>query len=481
MVWQHVVRDLQGEEVDVPELRTTVRVPRGQRIAVNRGRNRQGRFGLMFPNLPAFAPGNDLLIELAATMRDPGTSDRDNPDVPAGFTFLGQFIDHDMTRDTTPLALLDSDPDAITNFSTARFDLDSVYGAGPREQSELYDPAQPGKLLLVRPNGFDDLPREPDGTAIIADPRNDENIIVAQIHIAFMKFHNALIDLGHDFEEARRLTRWHYQWIIVNDFLPHIVGQDVVDRFLTRGGNAPPRFRREFYRPGNPNRPMMPLEYAAAAYRFGHSMVRPGYAMNSTAGGPIFGNPDTDLRGSRVIPERFRIDFGFFFEIPGVAGPPGNLSRQMDTGLANGLFTLPVPEVVPPEPAPPIVSLAERNLLRGKLVGIAAGQDIAEVMGVKPISNDELGLTGAGWNGKAPLWFYVLAEAGRPRGTPPSAEEPGGRRLGEVGGRIVAEVILGILHADRTSYLHARQFVPEPPIATSDEFRMGDFLTFAGT
>ncbi|MGH4022728.1 MAG: peroxidase family protein [Pseudonocardiaceae bacterium] len=454
MPWQHAIGD-----------------PRGSDIAVAVGRDKEGRFGVMFKKLAAFAPPDDLLRGLAEEMHDPGTPDLDNPDVPGGFTFLGQFIDHDMTLDTTPLSEQQQDPHATTNFDTPHFDLGSVYGKGPQEQPELYDPEQPDKLRFETPNGFEDIPRRPDGTAIIGDARNDENLIVCQLHIAFMKFHNTLVDQGHDFEDARRLTRWHFQWIIVHDFLPHVVGQDVVDRFLQQRGNAPPNVKREFYKPKNPNRPMMPIEYAVAAYRFGHSMVRPGYAMNSTAGGPIFGDPpsDNDLHGSRPIPARLKIDFQNFFEIPGVAGPPRNRTRQMDTGLATGLFHLPVPQVVPPEPAPPVVSLAERNLLRGKRLGLAAGQDVAEAMGVQPIGNDELGLADAGWNGKAPLWYYVLAEAERQRS---------GRRLGEVGGRIVAEVILGILDADHDSYLHApRGWQPATP---SGEFRMGDLLRFAG-
>jgi hypothetical protein len=289
-----------------------------------------------------------------------------------------------------------------------------------------------------------------------------------------MKFHNTLVDQGHSFAEARQLTRWHFQWVIVHDFLPHIVGQDVVDRFLRQQGNAPPNVKREFYKPKNPNRPMMPIEYSVAAYRFGHTMVRPGYSINSTTGGAIFSDPpsDNDLHGSRPIPAKFKIDFGRFFEIPGVPGPPRNRSRLMDTKLSAGLFHLPVPQVVPPQPAPPIVSLAERNLLRGKRLGLSAGQDVAQAMGVAPISNTELGLTEAGWGGKAPLWFYILAEAQR---------RQGGHRLGEVGGRIVAEVILGILDADHDSYLHARPaWRPTPPTAPTGEFRMGDLLKFAG-
>jgi hypothetical protein len=445
--------------------------PRGIDIAVGVGRDQEGRFGVMFKQLDPFGPPDDLLARLAETMHDPGTPDLDNPDVPAGFTFLGQFIDHDMTRDTTPLTQQDEDPHATKNFDSPSFDLGSVYGEGPEESPELYDGA---KLRFETPNGFEDLPRKADGTALIGDPRNDENLIICQLHIAFMKFHNALVDQGRDFKDARRLTRWHFQWLIVHDFLPHVAGQEVVDRFLEQRGDAPPNVRREFYKPKNPNRPMMPIEYSVAAYRFGHSMVRPGYAINATAGGPIFGDPpsDNDLHGSRPIPAKFKIDFHNFFDIPEGGTAPRNRSRRMDTRLSAGLFHLPVPQVVPPPPPPPIVSLAERNLLRGKRVGLPAGQDVAGEMGVPPVSNEELGLTDAGWEGKAPLWYYVLAEADR---------HGGGRRLGEVGARIVAEVILGIIDSDHASYFHApHRWQPEPPIAPGPgQFRVGDLLRFA--
>jgi len=444
--------------------------PRGLDIARRHGRSTEGRFGLMFKDLDAFQPGEDLLRQLAAALTEPAGGDLDNANVPAGFTFLGQFIDHDMTLDRTPLDEANEDPDGTTNFRAPRFDLDSMYGKGPSESPQLYEPGNTGKLRFSTPNGFEDLPREADGSAIIGDPRNDENLIVCQLHIAFMKFHNALIAQGRSFEDARRLTRWHFQWIIVHDFLPHVVGQATVDRFLSTTGSGKPQFKRDLYKPKNPNRPMMPLEYSVAAYRFGHSMVRPGYRINAQGGGAIFSDPqsDGDLHGSRPIPVNRKIDWHNFFEVPGVPGPPANNTRRMDTHLANGLFHLPVPQVVPPTPAPPVVSLAERNLLRGTRVGLPDGQAVARKMNVTVLGNQQLGITQQGFNGKAPLWFYILAEAER---------QQNGTRLGEVGGRIVAEVILGIIDADKGSYFDAPQ--PFKPMGDGS-FRMGDLLKFAG-
>ena len=181
-----------------------------------------------------------------------------------------------MTFDQTPLTEQQVDPRGLTNFDSPLFDLGSVYGRGPQGSPELYDPRRPGRLLLARPNGVDDLPRRPDGFPFVGDIRNDENVILSQLHVAFIKVHNKLVDGGARFADAQRLTRWHFQWIIVHDFLEHVVGEATVNRFLvTRNGRI--QVRREHYKPGYPHRPMMPVEYAAAAYRFGHSMVRAAY------------------------------------------------------------------------------------------------------------------------------------------------------------------------------------------------------------
>jgi len=450
--------------------------PRGSEIATKAGRDKEGRFGVMFKDAEPFTPPDDLLHSLAVVMSEPAGAPLDNPDIPAGFTFLGQFIDHDMTLDRTPLSAQQTDPLALTNFDTPSFDLGSLYGRGPAADPEIYEPGGSGRLRVVRnANGVDDLPRRTDGSAIIGDGRNDENLIVSQLHLLFAKFHNRCLATGlaTNLAEAQQLTRWHFQWVIVHDFLPHVAGPATMARFLG-GGGAPPSFRREFYKPRNPNRPMMPIEYSVAAYRFGHSMIRPGYLLNARttppAAAPIFGAEGSDLRGSRPLPARLEIDWQHFFAVPGKPATPRNQARLIDAKLSAPLFNLP-PTVV----SDAVTSLAERNLLRGKRLGLPAGQDVASRMGVPPLTNVELDLpypAHPGWQGKAPLWFYLLRE---------SELEHGGRRLGPVGGRIVTEVILGILDADRGSYLHAKPaFSPKPPIAPAPgEFHMGDLVAFA--
>ena len=498
-----------------PAWKHAVGDPRGIDIAVTSGRNAEARYGLMFKSLPAYAPPDDLLTELAEGMvevREPLSDVRlsndgyDHPDVPAGYVYLGQFIDHDMTRDETPLSQQQMDPKGLTNFDTPFFDLGSVYGRGPALDPQLYDAAVPGKLLLQEHDGVLDVPRAADGTAMLGDPRNDENLIILQLQIAFIRLHNEFLSQTGDFEVARRLTRWHFQWVIVNDFLPRMVGEDVLEQLVVHNPSGPVRVRSSFYRPANPLRPMMPIEFSAAAYRFGHSMIRAEYEVRDVrtpegpegAEGPedefdgdneveteqepeaedesgnesgeksltfpIFSSTGPDLRGSRPLPAEMCLDWNYFFEIPGL-GPPDdrNMARLIDTQVARPLHDLP-DSVVAHTPGA-VLALAERNLLRGKRLGLPAGQDVAKAMRLPVLSNVELGLTDRRWGGKAPLWFYVLREA----------ERGGGLRLGPVGGRIVADVILGLLAADRSSYFNSTTgFTPVVP-----DCRMGDLLQMA--
>lgn len=465
----------------VTAARTTKRASRGSHgqllrgidIAMKSGRGKEARFGLMFKSLPAFNPPDTLLTTLARRMNDgkkplndvkDSDTGYDIPVIPAGYIYLGQFIDHDMTLDKTPLSLQQQDANAMTNYDTPRFDLGSVYGKDPAGSPELYDPTRPGYLLVNEHDGVHDLPRDDLGAAYLGDPRNDENLIVAQLHVVFLRLHNKLRDEGHSFMAAQQLVRWHFQWIIVHDYLTRIVGGDLVRSLLRRTGSGPIRFTGTVYKPKNPLRPYIPVEYAGAAFRFGHSMIRAEYEVQDGHTVPIFapdGHPD--LRGSRPIPADLWVDWNYFFEIPGMDTPDDrNMARLIDTQISLPLANL--PSTVVARTAGAIVALAERNLLRGKRLGLPAGQDVAKALGVAPLTNKQLGLEEAGWKGKAPLWFYILKEA----------ELLGGERLGPVGGRIVAEVILGLLAADKTSYLNAR-----PGFNPGAGFTMGDLVLMA--
>ncbi|MGY1743066.1 MULTISPECIES: peroxidase family protein [unclassified Blastococcus] len=448
--------------------------PRGADIAVRTDRSQEARFGLMFKTLPAYAPTDGLLLWLAADMNDqkpPLTdvkdSDRafDNPGMPAGYIYFGQFVDHDMTFDKTPLSHRLQDPLAMRNYDTPWFDLGSVYGKGLQGSPELYeqDPARQGWLKVNPHDDLVDLPRDDRGAAYLGDPRNDENLIVAQLHTVFIRLHNKFMSQGMTYAQARRQTRWHYQWLIVNDYLPRIVGRDVVSSLIRRDGTI--KYTGTLYRPTHPENPYMPIEYSGAAYRFGHSMIRAEYEMQDGHTVPIFGADGfEDLRGNRPIPANLWADWNYFFDIPGLEPPDDrNMARLIDTDISLPLYTLPSTVVAPSSKA--IVALAERNLLRGKRLGLPCGQDVARAMGITPLTNEQLGLRQPGWGGKAPLWYYVLKEAELVNA---------GRRLGPVGGRIVAETILGIMALDPESYFNLK-----PAFQWQERKTIGDLILLA--
>src|SRR4051812_42082443 len=192
-------------------------------------------FGRLFPKLPTFAqpsaaltaalmdigkPGglldakDDLSVGPILLITDPNQSrvNRDNPTHSAGTTFVGQFLDHDITFDAVSALGVPSAPESTPNARSARIDLDSVYGGGPAVSPHLY--ADDHLRLVVESGGrFEDLPRRGDGKALIADPRNDSNLLIAGLHAAFLKLHNNVVDLliaqhfdGDVFAEARRLV-----------------------------------------------------------------------------------------------------------------------------------------------------------------------------------------------------------------------------------------------------------------------------------
>jgi heme peroxidase len=449
----------------------------------------EGRFGRMFRTLPPaeFSP-NDLhaLAEAMAAGLDVTSADEaddeENSGISAGFTYLGQFIDHDLTFDPASSLQQQNDPDALVDFRTPRFDLDCVYGRGPDDQPYLYRAdgvhMLPGDALTGAANDPHargvprnvPAPTEP-ARALIGDKRNDENVIVSQLHAIFLRFHNKVVDvLTHgatlpDFAEAQRLVRWHYQWVVLNDFLPTIIRQHVlaeVAPHIHKKANIlqdPPDVR--FYHPRN--NAFIPVEFSVAAYRFGHSMVRPVYRLNSTTGElPIFSTTGPSLVGFEPFPTNLAVDWGKFFHMD--TRPPTGPTRllpayKIDTSLVNPLKTLPASVAGDPPP-----SLAERNLLRGLRMGLPSGQAVASAMGVPPIpdaklkvgkateedtpTNRRLTDISAAFTHSAPLWYYILAEAQQE-----FAHNSTPIRLGRVGGRIVAEVFLGLMLEDRHSFL----------------------------
>jgi len=453
---------------------------RGLSEAIPQSPSYEGRFGRMFRRLPTFRQSDEFLAPLADGMHDPGGPEGDNPTIPAGYTYFGQFLDHDLTFDPASSLQRANDPDGLVNFRTPRFDLDSIYGRGPADEPFLYDQTADGKLLVGKgqdvetgqDTGEDDLPRNRQGRALIGDPRNDENVIVSQLQLAFIKLHNKFVDevtaqglTGEDlFKEAQRLTRWHYQWVVVHDFLHRTVPEDVFDSIWKTDATGAPSIELRFYRAKQ--NPFMPVEFSVAAYRFGHSQVRPTYRINETVPElPIFAptenpGPLEDFHGFRPLPAQWTIDWTFFFDVGG-PGSSKQPSRTIDTKLSEGLFKLPGE---PPERE----SLALRNLKRGRALSLPSGRRVATaVQAAEPLTRDELG-----FSQPAPLWYYVLKEA---------ELRKDGQRLGEVGGRIVAEVLFGLLDGDPLSFVNVEPgWIPEIEDSDRDgRITMADLLRFA--
>ncbi|HEV3464724.1 MAG TPA: peroxidase family protein, partial [Actinomycetota bacterium] len=187
----------------------------------------RSRFGRMLPGLAPYQAPRRLVEELARRMREDG-GDLDHPDLPAGYTYLGQLVNHDLSFDPVSSLRRRNDPGQVEDFRTPRFDLDMVYGGGPEDMPYLYAQGRRsrGELLLVGDSrvqfgdrfAAEDLPRNAEGRALIGDPRNDENAILAQLHLAFLQLHNRVVAglrAGDElFAEARRIVRWHYQWVV---------------------------------------------------------------------------------------------------------------------------------------------------------------------------------------------------------------------------------------------------------------------------
>jgi hypothetical protein len=480
---------------------------------------RAGRFGRMFPELDKpLEVGDDALKALGTAMIEgDGNETGDNPDIAAGFTYLGQFVDHDITLDTTGISERIKDVDQVLNFRTPRLDLDCVYGLGPGASPQLYDrrkgnPALSSPQMLlgrtvqgfvgpeVKPGLEFDLPRGAQGRALIGDHRNDENLLVAQTHVALLRFHNAVARMmpGADFAAVRQRVSWHYQWMVLRDFLGKLVDMNDVSSALRK---------REFYRFEKFSlyqEPYIPVEFSVAAYRLGHSMVRGGYSHNrvfdaqpfirsfvfSGLSGNILGDLAADqgnpppIPGEPVVaalPSDWINDWRRFFDLGTDVGQEDGLARNrarlIDPYLVQAMHQLPGgDENGDPANHP---SLAVRNLARGVKMLLPSGQDVASHMGIKALAPGEIADSGRdgkvakdhGLHMKTPLWYYILKEAQlRQKGV----------RLGPVGSRILAEVFVGLLQGDPESFvcMHPGWTIENP---TWEPDLMGEGKGFAMT
>lgn len=484
--------------------------------------NVSSHYTRMFPQLMGLpsVPGSRYetgLLELGKRMLDQGQPEQGT--VTAGYTYFGQFIDHDLTLDITPLPLAHRHSQRIRNFRTPYLDLDHVYAGGPNVSPFLYErhgaPGNERFLIGKTENGgkagtFNDLPRNSLGIALVGDPRQDENLIIAQLHVAFLKFHNRVMDeldkladgkpsavenagpLGATrFEQAQRIVTWSYQFIVLHDFLAELLSKDIFER-LERDCSVAP---------ANPDTFQIPLEFSLAAFRFGHSMVRDMYnAFNED-------QEDVDLLcllaltgmgNGRVpcsvaptlpvfqLPENWVIKWNHFF-MTRPTKPQLNESRRINTGIAKRLHEL--PDLIIKLFSAPTRHQARgfraeehllpvRTLWRGGRSGLPSGQDVARAFGIDPLDSDSEIATGShtevlrefGFHRQTPLWYYILKEAER---------QGKGVRLGHVGSRIVGETIVAALSADPDSYVRLRP-AWEPVLGGQAATSMSDILKFIG-
>jgi Animal haem peroxidase len=461
--------------------------------------NPPSHYTRMFPQLARTPskPNSKLehgLEELGRLMIDDGKSPEGT--LPVGYTYLGQFIDHDLTLDLT--ALNDAHPcvGQIPNFRSPLLDLDQLYGGGPNLSPFLYRNEHRDRgeeRFLIGPdrkNGLEyDLPRNSEGIALVGDARDDENLIIAQLHVAFLKYHNCLIDelkkgSGSSiqsagpagatlFEQARRLVTWHYQYLVINEFLAALIDPNVFASLqLEQIVPALSKF--------GPFR--ISIEFSAAAFRFGHSMVRNEYPFNTAhevvALEDLLAHTGIGGQARPFLPPDWVIDWPRFF----IINRPPKPARKIDTKIASALHRLEHPTLKLFSAARPGADdtpadkvLPVRTLWRGARMGLPSGQDVAKALHLKPLEPDEIApdnglhtktLRSYGFDKNTPLWYYILKEA---------ELRQNGIRLGLVGSRIVADVILGAVHEDPSSYLSVDPaWKPALPMESPDE--MGKIL-----
>jgi len=456
-----------------------------------------GRFQRLFPDLPPLIQDPRILEEAGRANGPMSVSNGPNlgtaSGIPLGFCFLGQFIDHDITLDISSSIDRVNDPNEIENVRTPTLDLDCVYGQGPEASRHQYWHSSSssfnssiisGHVFLQGSN--DDLPRSPSGNggaALIGDFRNDENRVISQLQLLFLRFHNTVMDHLLDdlrgayaertgfrdhlraihegqgnvggareelFAEARRMVRWHYQWIVVHDFLKRVCGEEVVDDILCNG--------RKVYTCKKD--PFIPVEFAVAAYRFGHTLVPKEIdygAFQSPLFGGNLGSGFERIPGSGY-PD---IDWRRFF------GSGAQPTEPIDTILSDDMLDLPF------LPGGAERSLAVRNMLRSQSFGLPSGQTFAQAMRDAGCKADKVDFGPTDlpreFQEHAPLWVYVLAEG----------LNRNGEQLGDVGGRLIAEVLIGLLECDPTSYLGSnRAWVPELLRNRSSTFDMDALVDY---
>lgn len=397
--------------------------------------------------------------------------------IPPGYTYLGQFIDHDLTWNDIPFDAPKEEQVKAPNFRSPFLDLDSVYGNGPPLDCQYEGPAgeerfvigktTPSPGLGLKGGSLRDVPFEDGNRPVIGDRmdlRNAENLILRQLHVVFLKFHNQVIGRlperikDHDpsvppgatlFARAQKLVRWTYQWLVWNDFVPKFrpqsIEQQKLEKVLTK---------QAFY---------LPLEFVLAGFRFGHSMVQGNYALNchhkfkdDTAE-----NTSVDLKSlinpSKETAERLAeenaIDWRQFFAGSGVP----IFASKIDTHINPALGELPSGTfrafAKPGGRGEANQSLPYRTLVRGARACLASGQQVASQLRKKAqtipdisgdLEKDEY-LKEAKLTENTPLWYYILKEA--------EVRSPEVDALGPLGYHLIEDTIAAVLQNDSDSFV----------------------------
>jgi hypothetical protein len=407
----------------------------------------------------------EALTELGRAMVDDGSRVSDErPEilVDSGYTYFGQFIAHDLTKDVSSVDdAWRKEPEELENLQTPRLDLSTLYGGGPEVSPQLYE--GDGVRLKVshrqnRRRSFD-IHVAANGACVAADERNAENLILRQMTAVFARLHNFAVeqlrgevaDAKALFARARLRTQWQYQWLVCRDYLPTLLDPAVYQDVFVHGRST---IRWNTF--------SVPIEFAAAAMRFGHAMVRPNYLFSF---GQEMRLPQIFGRTSEQGPlnKELEINWGFFFQ--GAGDGRAVTSRPIDTRLAPPFQALPDDLIGVAQIACPHLRLAKnpaelavRTLLRGAGLRLASGQSAAGTLRESVLGEEELSqnfegqetvqgriLRETGLARNTPLWYYILKE---------SEVRHNGNRVGALGSRIIAETLAAALRADPDSYLN---------------------------
>lgn len=391
-----------------------------------------------------------------------------------GYTYFGQFVGHDLSDDRTPFAQPYPAVEKVANYRSPYLDLEHVYDGTPTTSPHLFCGPEGEEQFKVgrTTSGLQqrDLAFENDQPVIALndDRRNLENLMIRQLHVLFLKLHNVAVTQLRDpesplsratqtvegtvFARAKRVVQWHYQWIVRHDYLPRITHPHVWT--LPRKRAQPPAIGQQW---------KLPIEFALAVFRFGHSMVRRAYALNCRRRRVEIDQLMQFGRELHPLQDELVMEWGRFLDGLPRSGPVGS-SSLIDTSITRKLHGLdgPAMAMCSRTTSDMPVALPVRTLIRGAHARIASGQQVAkqlvgagiikpsDVLTVQELVENRSNRSGSmlaklALHRSTPLFYYILKEA---------EMRTRGRRLGTLGSYIVADVLQSAIESDPTSYIN---------------------------